>query len=288
MKKDTPSRTARKVALNLVMLGTRPRSATLLPAGSADATARLLVAAGVVSERTVRLAKRRSMVAIVEWFDWMMPGQFEGFARRKQFCEREARRAIDDGATQVLVLGAGYDTLCWRLAPAFPAVQFYEIDHPATALAKAKGVAKLGPRGNLHLLAEDLAQARLSDVLAQAPHWDEGADSVVVAEGLLMYLPAIAVQELFRQIAASSGPQSRVAFSHVGKRGDGRPDAGPWSRLALWSVSLIGEPWLWGQAAATLDDFLRPCGWQRTLPADGAASRAGIEHLAVARRAPSP
>jgi methyltransferase (TIGR00027 family) len=288
VRKDTPSRTARKVALNVVMLGTQPRTATLLPAGSADATARLLVAAGVANERTLRLARRQSMVALVEWFDWMMPGQFEGFARRKQFCERQVRRAIDDGATQVLVLGAGYDTLGWRLAPAFPKVRFYEIDHPATAGAKAKGVAKLGPHANLHLVAEDLAHERLSDVLARVPDWDVSADSIVVAEGLLMYLPATAVRELFQQIAASSGHGSRVVFSYVGQRGDGRPDAGPWSRLALWTVSLMGEPWLWGHPAATLDDFLRPCGWQRVPPADDTPTRAGIEHLAVARRAPSP
>ena len=46
--------------------------------------------------------------------DWMLPGQFEAFAHRKAFCERQVRDGIDAGATQILVLGAGYDTLGWR------------------------------------------------------------------------------------------------------------------------------------------------------------------------------
>ena len=58
----------------------------------------------------------------------MMPGQFEAFAHRKAFCEKRARKGIAAGATQVLVLGAGYDTLGWRLAPEFPEDKFvYQI-----------------------------------------------------------------------------------------------------------------------------------------------------------------
>src|SRR5210317_2104986 len=68
---------------------------------------------------------------------------------------RHARNGIHVGAAQVLVLGAGYDTLGWRLAPEFPGVNFFEIDHPATALLKAKGIDEMGQRENLYLIAED-------------------------------------------------------------------------------------------------------------------------------------
>lgn len=66
----------------------------------------------------------------------MMPGQFVAFAHRKAFCERQVREGIGAGASQVLVLGAGYDTMGWRLAPEFSGVSFFEIDHPATARLK--------------------------------------------------------------------------------------------------------------------------------------------------------
>jgi O-methyltransferase involved in polyketide biosynthesis len=69
----------------------------------------------------------------------MIAGQFETFAQRKAFCERQAREGIGSGVSQVLVLGAGYDTRGWRLAPEFPDVNFFEIAPPSTAAPKARG-----------------------------------------------------------------------------------------------------------------------------------------------------
>jgi hypothetical protein len=60
MKRDRPSSTARKVALNILALGAKPEMQDVLPDGIVDATARLLVAAGVVGEGAVRFARSRS------------------------------------------------------------------------------------------------------------------------------------------------------------------------------------------------------------------------------------
>lgn len=48
MKTETPSATARKVALNIVTLGFRGSMKEILPPGSSEATPELLVAGGVV------------------------------------------------------------------------------------------------------------------------------------------------------------------------------------------------------------------------------------------------
>ena len=175
MRKEKPSRTALKVALSTVTLGSKPGMEAILPADIVDATRKLLVASGAAGERTVKWSQSQTSVAIYEAFDWMLPGQFEAFAHRKAFCERQVREGIDDGATQILVLGAGYDTLGWRLAPEFPGVNFFEIDHPATARLKARGIESLGRRKNLRLVAEDLGKRKLSDVLKTDKSWDLSA-----------------------------------------------------------------------------------------------------------------
>ena len=200
-----PSTTARKVALNILALGSKPGMEGVLPAGIVDATARLLVAAGVVGPGTVRFARSRWAVAIYEAFDWMMPGQFEAFAHRKAFCEGQVREGIAAGATQVLFLGAGYDTLGWRLAPEFPEVRFFEIDHPATGGRKARGIDGMGARDNLQLIEEDLGSRRLEEVLDDVESWDSTAMSVIVAEGLTQYLEPAAVRDLFVQWRRPSG-----------------------------------------------------------------------------------
>lgn len=130
MHKNKPSRTAYKVALNIITLGAKPGMDKVFPPGIVEATAKLLVASGLVSATVVRWCRSQRMVAVYEAFDWMMPGQFEAFADRKAFCERQVREGICKGTTQVLTLGAGYDTLGWRLAPEFIDVEFFETkDH---------------------------------------------------------------------------------------------------------------------------------------------------------------
>ncbi len=261
----------------------------VLPAGAAEATAKLLVASGAVGRGTVRFSRSRTAVGVYQAFDWMMPGQFEAFAHRKAFCERQVRQGIDAGAGQVLVLGAGYDTLGWRLAPELGGVRFFEIDHPATARLKAKGIDAMGPRANLHLIAEDLGERQLAEVLDADAAWDRAAPAVIVAEGLLMYLPPEAVGALFRQCAAVAGAGSRIAFTYVGRRADGRPDAGPWTWLLLSALEVGGEPWLWSIRPEELGAFLAENGW--TVATDRVApdrvessNRRGVEFFGIATK----
>ena len=54
MRKDKPSRTALKVALNIVTLGSKPGMEAILPSGIVHATRKLLVASGPAGERTVK------------------------------------------------------------------------------------------------------------------------------------------------------------------------------------------------------------------------------------------
>jgi len=284
MRKDKPSRTALKVALNIVTLGSKPGMEAVLPAGIVDATRRLLIAAGAAGKRTVKWAQSKKSVAIYEAFDWMLPGQFVAFAHRKAFCERQVRDGIGAGAAQVLVLGAGYDTLGWRLAPEFSGVTFFEIDHPATARLKQTGVESLGRRKNLNLIAEDLSKRKLVDVLNTDKSWDPGACSVIVAEGLVMYLAPEAVRDLFSQCAAVTASGSRMAFSYIPAGADGRPDVGAWTGLMLWLQKVSGEPWLWSIRPEELAPFLAQTGWRDVPESDETAAKHGVEHFVAAAK----
>ena len=254
----------------------------VLPPGIVDATADLLVESGAVGRRAVRFSRSRMAVGIYLAFDWMMPGQFEAFAHRKAFCERQVRKGIGTGASQVLVLGAGYDTLGWRLAPEFVDVSFFEIDHPATARLKAKGIEGMGQRANHYLIAEDLGERQLVDVLHANATWDSTAPTVIVAEGLLMYLPPEAVRTLFQQCAAVTGAGSHIAFTYVGTRTNGRPDAGPWTWLVLWILKVSGEPWLWSMQLEELGPFLKENNWMIAPDQVESSDRCGVEFFGVA------
>jgi methyltransferase (TIGR00027 family) len=282
MEKAKPSRTAYKVALNVITLGSKPGMDRVLPPGIVDATEALLLASGAIGERTVKWARTKNALFLYEAFDWMLPGQFEAFAHRKAFCEGQARDGISAGATQILVLGAGYDTLGWRLAPEFPGVNFFEIDHPATAALKGKGIHEVGRRENLFLIPEDLGKRNLVDTLKNMAPWHRAHRTVIIAEGLVMYLSPAAVRGLFRQCAAVSGPGSRMAFSYIPTGADGRPDAGPWTGLMLWLQKLVGEKWLWSVRPEELRPFLEKTGWTLLTGLEGTTEKHGVEYYAAA------
>lgn len=284
MRKDKPSKTAYKVAMNVVTLGAKPGMDRFLPPGIVQATERLLVASGAVGARMVRWASSQRMVSLCEAFDWMLPGQFEAFAHRKAFCERQVRDGIGGGATQILVLGAGYDTMGWRLAPEFPYVNFFEIDHPATARLKNMGIETMGERENLCLIAADLVERKLTDVLKTTESWNHRARTVIVAEGLVMYLPPEDVRDLFCQCAAIAGFGSRIAFSYIPAGADGRPDVGRWTGLILWVQKAAGEPFVWSMRPEELGSFLEESGWPNTLTLAETTCKHGVEFYAVATK----
>jgi methyltransferase (TIGR00027 family) len=284
MRKEKASRTAYKVALNVLTLGTKPEMDEVLPTGIVDATERLLIASGAASATVVRLSRWPKMVSIYEAFDWMLPGQFEAFAHRKAFCEKQVKDGIDAGATQILVLGAGYDTMCWRLAPEFPNVNFFEIDHPATARLKEKGIREMGQQDNHYLISEDLGKRKLIDVLKSDNSWDDQAQTVIIAEGLLMYLPSAAVKDLFRQCASVSGDGSIIAFTYIGKGADGRPDAGRCTGFMLWTLKVNGEPWLWSIQPDKIGQVLKENGWDYSSELVGKVNKRGVEFFGAAHK----
>ena len=282
MRQGRPSRTALKVALVIVTLGAKPGMEKLLPPGIVHATEELLLASGAVGAGTIRWAGSRLAVSVYEAFDWMLPGQFEAFAHRKAFFERQVREGIGTGASQVLVLGAGYDTLGWRLAREFPSVNFLEIDHPATARLKARGVAAMVKPKNLCLIAEDLGKRKLVDVLKSNASWFLNTQTVLLAEGLVMYLPPEAVSSLFCQCATLVSGGSRFAFSCLARGADGRPDAGRWTGLMLWLQKAVGEPWTWSLRPEELSAFLKRAGWENAPELVETSGMHGVEFYAVA------
>jgi methyltransferase (TIGR00027 family) len=102
---------------------------------------------------------------------------------------------------QVVLLAAGLDARAYRL-PWPVGTHLYELDQPAVLAAKAATLGKLGaePACQRHALDVDLAEAGWAESLCAAGY-DPRALSVWLAEGLLMYLDASAVQQLLRTTA---------------------------------------------------------------------------------------
>lgn len=247
-----------------------PRTAILLPPGAASWSEKLLAAASLLTPR--RLARYRNVRfrRYVSFLDRRtVGGHVLYLVLRKRFFDERARDAISSGARQVLVVGAGFDTLCLRLAPEYPGVRFIELDHPATHGSKKAAIAATGAgRDNLLLVPADLSRERLEDVLPRSTGWDGGAASLVMAEGLLMYLDPGAVGRFMDSVAAISPEGSRLVFSFLRADGKGRPVVGFLDRISRVWMAMAGEPLLWGVQAGSLPGFLAEHGLRLRLAPD--------------------
>ena len=277
MKQGRISQTALKVALGLITLSVKDDWSQRLPPDLVEITERLLLASGSpgYGPGLMRMSKQRWMIRVYQFQDRMMPGQWEGFGHRKVFMNQQVEAAIEQGARQVLVLGAGFDTLCLRLAPKYPEVRFVEIDHPSTSVAKARGIEKVGQPENMVRIAADLGERSLPKVLSEDGHWDASQRSVIVAEGLFQYLTDEEVRGLLTDAAVCTSPGSRIAFSH----------AIPGDRKLLSAlVRLISEPWKSEVRSEDLPSYVDGTGWAMISDVDDDAEH-GVERYGVAERA---
>ncbi len=263
MREDRPSSTATLIAAATVFLDGDPRVRNLVPAGAA-ALCRRFISSSLMPARAIigalchpalrwlaRLAERSTV-----------PGLMLHFMLRKRMIESAVTEAISRGASQVVVLGAGFDTLALRLHRFHPAVIFIEIDHPATQRLKRETVEadQAGGR-NLVFQPADLTRQTLDEALAFVPAYRRGANSVFVIEGVLMYLTHAEVTTLFWMFGAQSGNGSRLVFTVMEPMAGGRIEFHNATPLVKRLLRLWREPFKCAIATAELPAFLHRFGF---------------------------
>jgi methyltransferase (TIGR00027 family) len=129
---------------------------------------------------------------------------------RTRYFDDYFRRPPDAGVRQVVLLAAGLDSRAYRL-PWSDDTTIFELDRPQVLDFKREVLAEQGAEPNAQRrevaidLRDDWPQAlRDSGFNAAKP-------SAWIAEGLLIYLPAAAEEQLFTGIDALAAPGSHVA-----------------------------------------------------------------------------
>jgi methyltransferase (TIGR00027 family) len=269
-RRKKPSHTAAKVARGLVYVARNPRYKDLLPEGVADSVEQLALEAGVLKPWMCRLFESSWYQPFVErTMEWLGQGELWRLTLRKRFVDDEVRAAIDNGARQLLIIGAGFDTLGLRIAGSLPDITVVEVDTKSTVEPRRMALESLGAdHENHHMVGADLAASSLSDVLRSTPNWQRELKSVAVAEGVLMYLDASEVQSLLEQIKSNCGLGSRLVFSYIGADLKGRPYMGKLSGMIRASLVLVGEPLRWGVRDGELEPYLSRSGFRLAEPVE--------------------
>ncbi|MFD3330746.1 class I SAM-dependent methyltransferase [Streptomyces sp. NPDC058701] len=174
---------------------------------------------------------------------------------RGRFGDQVLRDAVDSGITQVVVLGAGSDTRCWRL-PLVSAVQVYEVDLPGQLEAKERLLSGLPrPTCRRTLLDCDLRSPGWTSALAGRGH-HRGRRTLWVVEGLLPYLSPEESDRLLAEVSAVSAADSVITLDAP----DARYLAEPANAGFLTYMERAGSPFLHG--VQDMASYLGAFGWR--------------------------
>ncbi|MEU8828450.1 SAM-dependent methyltransferase [Streptomyces sp. NPDC048636] len=178
---DHVSDTARWVAEYRAQESTRP-----------DALFHDPLAAGLAGERGRIIAEAAKRSFGNGWF----------FIARTKLIDDLIERSLAEGCDRVINLAAGLDTRPYRL-PLPPSLEWIEVDLPGIVDEKNRLLADESPRCKLSRVAVDLADATARrGWLSEAT--EGAAKTLVITEGLLLYLPESEVRELAAEL---KGPE---------------------------------------------------------------------------------
>lgn len=174
------------------------------------------------------------------------------------------KEALKNGVSQVVVLGAGFDSRAYRFQKEFPKVKFFEMDLPATQKYKSDLMAKqVGPPPpTLIYTPIDFNTQTLGQALAKAG-FDTKAKTFFIWEGVTYYISAQAVEGTLRFIAQNSAPGSSVVFDYALEEVvKGTSSRYPGARFFMDRLASMGEPWVFGIADGKARDYVSQRGLQ--------------------------
>lgn len=253
MKPAQASNTAKLIAASTLLLDSDPRSASLIAPGAAVLCQQFL-STNRIDRWLAKSAIQPLTRALWRWVERIIqPGIMMHFWYRKRWIERHCRDAIANGFERIVVIGAGFDTLGYRLAAEFPRLDVIEIDHPATQGVKRLALAdnKVTPPCNLRFVARDLGIEHLPlDMLG------DGKSTIFIMEGVLMYLSSDDIGRLFATLRGLSAERMQILFSFMTKWPDGGSGFRPRSRLIEYWLAWRSEPFTWAIEPGAMQNFL--------------------------------
>lgn len=244
MQTGMPSRTAEYMALFRALESARAPERRLFEDASA---ARFLEPRLRVLARAAQLPPLR--MAITAFIDRRWPGPRLSGVVRTRAIDDFVVSAIGEGASQLLLLGAGYDTRATRLA-AVASARVFEVDHPSTQQRKR---AALGTTpSNVTYVPVDFERDPLAAALG-----DRGLAShertCVVWEGVFSYLTPEAIDGTLSALVEVCAAGSRILLTYVDERA--LRDPGSQGPAWLAAVQAVGEPFRTGLHPARASAF---------------------------------
>jgi methyltransferase (TIGR00027 family) len=178
---------------------------------------------------------------------------------RTRYIDEALERAVKNGAKQVVILGAGFDTRAYRFGELLKHCRVIEVDAAPTQAYKKRRVQEVlrDLPTNLTYCTIDFAKNDLMDGLRRVGfRWDE--KTFYIWEGVCMYLPEISVRKTLQTIASHSCPGSTLVLDYANTLGI---ELGKFMPNGAGGIPTPwAEPWIFGVPGANGAEFFRELG----------------------------
>lgn len=185
--------------------------------------------------------------------------------RRTRFIDEALERAVRNGASQVVILGAGFDTRAYRFREMLKHCRVIEVDAPSTQAYKMALVRKAlrDLPANVMYSAIDFAKDDIADGLYRAGFIGE-EKTVYIWEGVCMYLQESSVRKTLAAVALHSVAGSTLVLDYANDVG---------VQLGKYIPNGAGgiprdwaEPWIFGVPGPDGSEFFRELGFNPGAP----------------------
>ena len=264
MKDDEVSSTALTVLQGVLYTGNQEKFAHLVSDSMKEACIKILSSSQVGRKKLKQLDCKLFTLFVPLAEKLMIPGLSLHYVLRKKYIEEFTRDAINRGFKQIVNLGAGFDTLAYRLSQEFNDVTFIEIDHPATQVHKAEALLKNNIE-NLHFLSVDFAKQNLKDELINFNNFDSEKETIFISEGVLMYLPQESVRDLFNSLKEITNSDMEFIFTFIEPMSENKDSYGILLDIYL---KIKGEHLLWDIKKSEITDFIKSLNYEEQSIAD--------------------
>ena len=144
-----------------------------------------------------------------------LPGLNEYMIARTAFFDYHFQQAINQETSQIVILGAGYDSRPYRFLPKSNQTQIFELDTAPTQSQKIEYLDKAKiSHDHVRLMPIDFNTQSIEEVL-ESNGYKKSKKTLFLWEGVTYYLNPQSVSKTLNEIAQNTNPESTLIFDYT-------------------------------------------------------------------------
>lgn len=199
-----------------------------------------------------------------EYYERLFPGLANSIRARVRYFDDFAKKSIDEGFEQLVILGAGYDTRAYRIEGLKEKTKVFEVDHPDTQQVKIEKIKEIFGSLPNHVIyvPVDFETDNFGERLLERGY-DRSQKTLFILEGLIMYIPSEAVDETLYFIVKNSGKGSSIIFDYyLESLVNGTCELEVGKNIHNY-LAQVGEPLQFGLKEEMVENFLEVRGFSK-------------------------